>query len=185
MKNLDNREWLTLATVYVIFIACLYIWVAEPYLINEYEQINIKNRILNERIARIDNFNKEALTSKEFTENMEQRAKRLQFAIPKDMEQGSLVFDLQQLATDCRVELKEITPKPVTNEDNDKSLSYLPIKIVFRADYLSLLNFLQSLQNNKRYILLNYININNVYDNKSLITYLDVELTATIFALTE
>ena len=178
---LQGREWGIFAVVFAVFMACLYGFVLKPFINGQLELARAQNLQAQQKISELEHFRKDLLADDGFIDDLRIRYKRLLNAVPEELEQGELIFELQRLANQSEVELVELAPISEDMPNADTVPRRLSLRIILRADYFRLLDFLQGLQDVERYIAVDSMTISAENGEKNL----KVELRLTAFSLAE
>ena len=111
---------------------------------------------------------------KEYAEDVGKRHERAERALPGELKQSDVIGMLQRNALRYQIQLVSVSPGQIKKES---SLMVLPIQIKLNCDYFQLLDFLQSLQEEERFIKLDKLCARTV-DNR-----LSFEIEAAVYAM--
>lgn len=144
-----GKEWLEAAgCICLLLLTGGYFFVHEPLAAMEQEaRLSAEKSRMD--LTAVDNYQNAHLDMEAYEKELTEQQAHAEQAMPNVMEQGKFLGMLQQEALRNHVELKQVVPKPIQQEER---LFILPIEVKMRCDYFSLLSFLQGLQQCDRYI---------------------------------
>ena len=134
--------------VYFFFVHCA--WKNEISELKENQLAEVQE------ISMIENYMNAHPNYAEDKKKAEKLNASVQTMLPDELEQGNVLLGLQSMAVENRVELSGITPgKKETNGEMEQ----LPIEVKFQCGYFGLLDYLKSLQESRRYLQIQGMNV--------------------------
>ncbi len=123
---------------------------------NEISELKENQLAEMQEISMIENYMNVHPNYDEDKKKAEKLNESVQTMLPDELEQGNVLLGLQSMALENRVELSGITPG---KKEKNGEMEQLPIEVKFQCGYFSLLDYLKSLQESKRYLQIQGMNV--------------------------
>lgn len=174
MERLDEKRVFFLVCILLVFMTVAYSLLIHFPFREEAAEIRRETDLVSKEVISIENFTNKHVNLKEYAEDVGKRHERAERALPGELKQSDVIGMLQRNALRYQIQLVSVSPGQIKKES---SLMVLPIQIKLNCDYFQLLDFLQSLQEEERFIKLDKLCARTV-DNR-----LSFEIEAAVYAM--
>ena len=174
MERLDEKRVFFLVCTIWILISVAFVFLVHFPLREEAEEIRRETGLVLQEVISIENFTNKHVNLKEYAEDVSKRHERAEKALPGELEQSVVIGMLQRNALQHRIQIVSVSPGQIKKES---SLTVLPIRIKLNCNYFQLLDFLQSLQEEERFMKLDQLCVRTV-DSR-----LSFEIEAAVYAM--
>ncbi|SFT52356.1 Pilus assembly protein, PilO [Selenomonas sp. GACV-9] len=148
-RQLAGKEWLTAAAGACMVLGLgVYFFIHQP--LREMQQAAATEAgQVQAQIVQVTNYQNAHLDLVAYEEELTKRQELADKALPSALEQGAFLSMLQREALRNHMELQQVTPQAVQQQE---SLQVLPVEVRFRCRYFDLLAFLRGLRESERYV---------------------------------
>lgn len=149
LKEVSEREIFIVAVLISLLLVFSFFFFIHIPLKEAYNSEMAERAKLAETETTIVNFKDAHLDSEAYKKELSDQDARMTAAIPDDLRQGEFLALLEQRAIFSHVELIGVTPETEVKEAEYRSL---PLTVEFRGNYVSILDFIQEIEDSDRFI---------------------------------
>lgn len=176
MERLDEKRVFVLVCFLWFSLTIAFAFLVHLPLMEEVEEIRRETGLVSQEVISIENFTNKHVNLKEYAEDIGKQHERAEKALPSELEQSAVIGMLQRNALRHQIRLVSVSPGQIKKESR---LMVLPIQIKLNCDYFQLLDFLQSLQEEERFMKLDQLCVRTIDDRLSF------EIEAAVYAMEE
>ena len=175
-----NKGTLAISLFFCVVFGIVFWQFAHKYAQQKILQIDLERQKLAQISLNILNYKNKYGNLDEYMQKLEERFQQLDKTLPEKMQQGEFINFLQRAALESQIKIISLTPSDIQPIDADSNeIIKLPVNVRIECKYISLINFLNSLEASERIISVEDLSIISKGDGD----WLTCDLIIIIFAM--
>ncbi len=164
MERPDHKSIFVLVCFMCFWAAASFYYFIHIPATEEAAEMELERNRLEREIIDIENFSNKHRDIRTYSAEISKQQTTLDRALPDNLKESTVIMLLQQHALSHQIHVLSITPG---QRKEDSGLTILPLQLQLECDYFQLLDFLQAIQEDDRFLQISRLDVHSVDDRIS------------------